>query len=289
MPALDDLNGPFLGSHAVSEGWLTRRELRSPLFVRVFRNAYVPAGLPMTHELKCRAVATVAPPEAVVTGWSAAAIHGFELAAARDPVEIILPEHVKFSAQRDVDIRRTFRGEIEGEPWHGIRLATPRRMVLDLLTNTRLHRSLPRVVGYADAIIRRDGIDIANLHEWLENRHDNGIVRARKALTLVDPRAESVPESELRVWLRLAGLDPVVQLEVLGGRYRLDLGFPEEMLAVEYDGAWHAEGEQPVADARRRAILESAGWAFLVVTKDWLYAAPHDVVATVQRALSCRR
>ena len=47
MSDLDDLNGPFAGSHAVSEGWLTRSQLRSPLFVQLFRNAYVPAGMPM--------------------------------------------------------------------------------------------------------------------------------------------------------------------------------------------------------------------------------------------------
>jgi very-short-patch-repair endonuclease len=286
---MGDLSGPFPGSHAVSEGVLTRKQLRSPLLRRLFQNSYCPAGIPVTHELRCRAAAVVAPKEAVLTGCSAAVIRGLPLVEAHEVVEFVIPEGVQFAAQRGMNIRRTRRGEIDSEPWQGIGLASAERMTLDILTNTRLHRSLPRVVGYLDAILRAGLVDRPALDSLVRSRQINGIVRARRALGLSDPRAESIPESELRVQLVIAGLAPEVQLNVYDefGTFlgRLDLAFPEFKLAVEYDGEWHGQGDQPVRDQRRRAALEAAGWAFVIVTKDQLYGDPRALVATIQRAL----
>jgi very-short-patch-repair endonuclease len=285
---MPDLYGPFVGSHAVSEGWLTATHLRSPLLWRVFRGVYLPKGIPFTHELRCIAASLIAPPEAVVTGCSAAAIHGIELGAAEDPVEFLIPERTRFVAQRGLDIRRTKIVAGEFEPWRSISIASPLRAVLDILFNTRLRKSLPRTVGLLDALLRAGFIDREELRVVLEARHDHGIVRARKALELADPLAESIPESELRVWLWLSGFRPVVQFEVRHGVYRLDLAFPEFMIAVEYDGEWHAEGNQPELDARRRAQLEAAGWHFVIVTKDMLYGDPRAVVDLVRQALRQR-
>jgi very-short-patch-repair endonuclease len=273
----------------VSEGALTRQQLRSPLLHRLFQNAYSPVGIPVTHELRCRAAAVVAPKEAVLTGCSAAVVRGLPLVETDHAVEFVIPEEVRFVAQRGMNIRRTRRGEIESEPWQGIRLATPERMTLDLLTNTRLHRSLPRVVGHLDAILRAGLVDIEELTRFVRARHLNGIVRARRALQLADPRAESIPESELRVRLVIAGLAPEVQLNVYDDRGnflgRLDLAFPHCKLAVEYDGEWHGEGDQPALDLRRRSAFRAAGWEFVVVTKEQLYGDPRAIVATIQAAL----
>jgi very-short-patch-repair endonuclease len=287
-PDPGDINGPFAGSRAIGEGILTRKRLRSQEFVRVFHNAYVPARLEMTHELRCRAAAVIAPGEAVLTGCSAATVRGVELAGPTDPVELLLPEGVSFTAQRGMNIRHTRRAGLTSDPWHGIGLATPMRMSLDLLTNTRLHRSFPRIIGYLDAILRAGLVDRNALAGWLASRQDNGTVRARKAVELADDRAESIQESEVRIWLVLGGLRPRVRLEVCGGRYRLDLAFPECKLAVEYDGDWHLLGNQPEPALRRRTELEADGWEFVIVTKDWLHEDPRGMVNTVREALSRR-
>jgi hypothetical protein len=79
----------------------------------------------------------------------------------------------------------------------------------------------------------------------------------------VDPRAESPPESRVRVALVLAGLTPVPQFEVWAGSIflgRVDLAFPEQRVLVEYEGAHHFEGTQIVRDDERFARLEAAGW-----------------------------
>jgi very-short-patch-repair endonuclease len=169
-------------------------------------------------------------------------------------------------------------------------LASSARLVFDILTDTKLHRSLPRVVGYLDAVLRAGEIDAAALAAYLKGRRENGIVRARRALHLADRRSESIPESELRVWLTVAGLAPDLQVQVFDeqGAFvgRLDLAFSEKKLAVEYDGDWHRDGEQPRRDEARRAAIRRLGWRFVIVTKAELYGAPKAVVAAVRAELS---
>src|SRR5215217_1213959 len=144
------LNGPFLGSHSMSEGVLTKKQLYSPLFRRLFHNVYLPAGIPITHELRCRAAALAAPEQAVLTGVSAAVIHGLDLAKADDPIEFVVPESARLRYQSGMHVRRTKIQEVTSENWKGIRIATPLRMTMDMLTNTKLHKSLPRAVGLLD-------------------------------------------------------------------------------------------------------------------------------------------
>ncbi|UOX87326.1 hypothetical protein MUY14_37255 [Amycolatopsis sp. FBCC-B4732] len=287
---LVDFAEPFVGSQAVAEDVLTPHALRSPLFTRLFRNVYVASTAEVTHSMRCRAAALLAPVDAVLSGCSAAAVRGLELVGSRDLVEFIVPEQLVFDRQAGLHIRRTSRAKIDSEPWDGIRLATPLRLVLDTLTNTKLHRSLPRVVGYLDAFLHSGLVDLVELCDYLQPRRDNGMVRARKAVALADARSESIPESELRVWLTIAGLKPEVQVEVVAGAGdflgRLDLAFPAQKLAVEYDGEWHLGGIQPRLDAQRRAAIESEGWRFVVVTKTDLYGEPKRVVETVKAALS---
>ncbi len=286
---LVDFAEPFIGSHAVAEEALTLCDLRSPSFTRLFRNVYVASTTEVTHAMRCRAAALLAPSRAVLTGCSAAAIWGLDLVGPQDLVEFVVPENLKFDRQAGLHIRRTSR-VIDSEPWGDSQLATPLRLALDVATNTRLHRSLPRTVGYLDVLLGSGLVDLAELRRYLGPRRDNGMVRARKAVALVNARSESVPESELRVWLTVAGLKPEVQVDVVAasGSFlgRLDLAFPAQKLAVEYDGEWHLDGIQPRLDAQRRAAIEAEGWRFVIVTKADLYGDPKRVVATVRSHLS---
>ncbi|MGH3450616.1 MAG: endonuclease domain-containing protein [Haloechinothrix sp.] len=287
-----EINGPFRGSHALAENWLTTRQLRSTLLVRLFTDVYLPRAMEPTHRLRCLGASLIAPEQAVLTGLSAAAVHGLDLAAANDPVEFAVPTSIRFGAQRGIDVRRVPVHPGEYEPWGRVGLATPLRLTLDVLTNTRLRRSLPRTVGLLDALLRAEFVDKKSLELTLAQRHDHGIVRARSAMELADPRSESIPESEVRVWLTLGGVKPDVQVTVydefgchLG---RLDLAYVLDKLAVEYDGLWHEQGRQPQLDEERRARLRAAGWDFIVITKELLYGDPRGMVDTVREALRRR-
>jgi len=286
------INSSFLGSHAISEGDISRHQLRSPLFTQLFHNVYVPAWVPISHELRCRAAARIAPATATLTGCSAAAVYGFGFALPYDDVELVVEEEAKFTAKRGMHIRRTTIELAEGEPWETIRLATPLRTALDILCNTKLRRSLPRTVGLLDVLLREEFFERDELDALLQARHDRGIIRARRCLQLADPRAESIPESEVRVWLVLGGLEPELQINVhnADGRFlgRLDLGFPEVKLAVEYDGKWHDDPEQQRHDALRRGRMEADGWEFIVVTQEWLREDPRGMVDAIREALQRR-
>lgn len=120
------ITGPFLAAEALGEGWLTRRQLYSPLFRHLFHGVHLPAGKPVTHELRCRAAALIAHSDAVLTGASAAAVYGHELVKPFDPVEFVVPERAKFTSLRGTNIRRTTIRHIDSGPWECIRLASPR-------------------------------------------------------------------------------------------------------------------------------------------------------------------
>jgi very-short-patch-repair endonuclease len=97
-------------------------------------------------------------------------------------------------------------------------------------------------------------------------------------------------ETRVRVPLVLAGLRPEVQYPVVvsGRRYRLDLAFPELMIAVEYDGAEHRVQARARRDLVREADLSSAGWRILRFDAAVVMWRPDRVVAEVLAELAAR-
>jgi very-short-patch-repair endonuclease len=98
-----------------------------------------------------------------------------------------------------------------------------------------------------------------------------GSLRAADALSLCDPRAESPPESALRVHIHQAGLTrPTPQYRVMAdGEFvaRVDLAWPRLKFAVEYDGQWHVDPRQLADDRTRLRALQSVGWVVFHVTR----------------------
>ena len=278
----------FRGSHTVAAGLLTRGQLRGPRFVRLFRDVYVAAGTPVTHEVRCRGATLFLPPDAVITGRSAATVRGAALAGTDDPVEIIAPLGRRIARRKGLDLRRNEVAATESERWHGGRIATPLRMALDLA----LDRPVPLAVADLDAVVRRGLVDPDVLAVLVHGRSDRGIRDVRRAVGLVDPRAESRPESQVRVHLVLAGLDPVPQywIDDADGRIaRTDLAFPELKVAVEYDGQWR-DGQLWALNRDRERLnrVHAAGWDVVFVTAP-LLATPQKMVAVVRAALDARQ
>ena len=91
-------------------------------------------------------------------------------------------------------------------------------------------------------------------------------------LELCDPRAESPPESRLRVHIVRAGLPvPTPQFQVfVDGEFlaRVDLAWPKIKLALEYDGQWHSDPGQLGRDRSRLRALNQAGWYVYHVTRE---------------------
>lgn len=284
---LDGLGPVFRGSDAVSVGLLSRGQLRGPEVRRLFQGVYSSAGVAPTHSLYCAAAGLVLPPSAVITGRSAATVRGVALARTEDPVEVLVPLESRVVRSSGLALRRTVVRHDEWAPWSGLRLATPQRMALDLL----LDRPLPDAVADLDAVLRARLVTLAEVHSLVGKRCDRGIVLARQAVQLADPRAESRPESRVRVWLVLDGLYPEPQhwIEDSSGRLaRADLAFIEQRVAVEYEGGWR-EGElwSLNRDRERLNRVQAAGWEVVFVTAALLRDPPH-MVQTIRAALARR-
>jgi very-short-patch-repair endonuclease len=275
----DKLPDVFRGSEARKAGLITAGQLRGPSVRRLFQDVYAPAHVEITHELRCRGAALIVPKEAVLTGRSAATVLGVELAQPLDPVEFVVPEKFRFGPIDGIHVRRTEVTVLESQPWHSARIATKPRIALDLLL-----RLSPRKRGW----IRRLRIGVPDLDAFLSvfeiseyvlnfmfyGRRNRGIRLARHALHLSDTRAESLPESELRIVLLAGGFCPEPQLKVFKGRKflgRLDLGIRKCKVGIEYDGRrWHETPEQIAHDRARRQRLEAEGWVLVIVTAEQL-------------------
>ncbi len=131
---------------------------------------------------------------------------------------------------------------------------------------------LPEAVAALDVLLARVIVGKGELGEASALCSGRGSRQIRRAVELADPRAESQPESRLRVLLVLAGLVPEAQYAVrdAAGAFvaRVDLAFVEQRVAVEYDGAWHGAAGQFAKDRRRLNRLVAAGWTVLHVTAE---------------------
>lgn len=277
----------FLGHDAVAAGALTPQQLRGPLVRRLFTGVYCARGVPDSHELRCRAAVLLSPDSLVVTGRSAAVLRGVPLARSTDPVEVrSLPGH-RVNRRPGLAVRRGVIGPGDHE-WLGpVRVASPSRTAFDLVSI----RTVADAAADLDQLLRAGLVTKESLAAAFTDSHENGVVQARHVLELADARAESPPESKLRVVLALAGLVGEPQLVVhdhAGFVARVDLGFARERLAVEYDGAWHSDRFALTRDRERLNRLQRAGWEVLTVTAGML-RRPQDIVDLVAAALARRR
>jgi len=105
----------------------------------------------------------------------------------------------------------------------------------------------------------------AGIAALLDRRRDRrGTVRAADLLDLVTGKADSPPESGLRLLVVDAGFPPpIMQFEVVDVRgevrYILDLSWPDLRIALEYDGHDAHDGRD-AEDAQRESDLVCRGW-----------------------------
>ena len=288
MPRRDryvpDLPRVFVGREAVREGALTPGQLRGRTVARVLHGVYRLSSTPDAHEVRCLAACLVLPPWAAVTGVSAATAMGLPLAATNDDVRIVVPEGHVVPRRRGVRVKEATRPfRVVTRP-DRLRFADSHRVAFDAAAGL----PLPEAVAVLDAMTRADLVNMQAFAQWLAHDHGNGVRTVREAVPLVDPRAESQPESAMRVILLRAGLPVVPQYAVvLHGRLvaRVDLALPELRLAIEYDGAWHVLREQLERDRARLNALKGAGWTVVHVTAAML-RHPDELVARVRAAVA---
>ncbi|SDJ77859.1 Transcriptional regulator, AbiEi antitoxin, Type IV TA system [Actinopolyspora mzabensis] len=266
------------------EAGITDRVLReSGAYRRVLHGLYTPADVPLSHELRCQAAARLLPSDAVITGRSAATLHGARLADHNDAVEVLVND--KYVNRRGgLKCWARSVSTDEHSAWSGIRLASPCRSSFEMLARYPLRWA----VANCDRMLHEGMVEENQLRRFLGERNHYGIRQARAAFELLDRRAESLPESMLRVLLVQRGLPPTPQLNILHrGRFvaRVDLAYEDAKVALEYEGAWHADAEQYRRDRMRRQRIVECGWQVLVVTARELFETPNELLRRVGAAL----
>ncbi|UZN05064.1 type IV toxin-antitoxin system AbiEi family antitoxin [Cellulomonas sp. S1-8] len=247
-------------------------------YVQLFRSVLVRRTALDDPDARAAAILRVLPPGGAVCRDTAAWLHGVDVRAPglhlRPPsLQCVVPHgtaRVRRPGQRcwiadlpDADI-----GFVRGVP-----TTTPARTSLDLA------RYAPRYLALAalDAYTHQGDVDLTALARRAHAMHGaRNIARARLVLELCDPAAESAGESWLRLRLFEAGLPrPEAQISIRDDRgrevYRLDMGFRDARVGVEYDGeTFHrATIQQRMADERRRDDLERRfGWTVIGVHRE---------------------
>jgi very-short-patch-repair endonuclease len=276
----------FRGSRAVADGVLTRKELRGPAWRRLFRDVYADAALPVTHELRAVAAASVLLPGAVVTGRSAAVLWGLAVAGPTDDVELTVPPGYIRSVAPGVQVRRSALQPEDCTRRRGVAVTTPEATAVALARSGPLDDAVVLV----DQFVASGMVDLDPVRRAAASATGRGCRRARTAVALADGLAASPQETRLRLLLHRSGLPiPVAQFRVRNGAVfvaQVDFAWPEHRVAVEYDGLWHAEDDQFARDRRRLNRLLAARWRVVFVTAADLYR-PESVVARVAQQLAC--
>ena len=123
-----------------------------------------------------------------------------------------------------------------------------------------------------------------------EQRWRPGAAEVASVVPLLDGRSRSLPESETRVCLEVAGLPrPGVNVDIRDESGRFlgcgDLVYLLWKLLIEYEGGQHfTDARQIAGDVDRYSGFRRDGWEYVQVTKRHL-SQPKDVVRRVHREL----
>ena len=267
---------------------VSRSALRGPSFVRLAHGTYVRLDDAVDEPERLALLATALPADCTFSHQTAGALLGAPIPAPPRPHVSLTPRKVLPQHAGLVVHRRRLLGQDVVEH-RGLRVTAGPQTFLDLAAVLPAHE----LVAAGDALTRTGQLDDARLTERLV-RADRvrGVVRARACAPLLDPRAQSRPESLARYWLGASDLpDPELQVPVHDRHGREvahgDLGYSRYRVLLEYEGRQHAEPEQFDRDIDRYSLMAAGGWLVLRFARRHL-AGPRTIVERTRGALLSR-
>ncbi|WP_215817165.1 hypothetical protein [Pimelobacter sp. 30-1] len=284
MTLVHQMDGrPFTAAMARAAG-LTRNRLGALVTsgqVRpVLYGVYVAAVVPDSVDLRAQAAALVLPSHAVVGDRSAAWLLGIDVLALEEhdllPRLEVVSAGGKGPSVRDGilggkrDLAESDVVTLAG----GVRVTTPLRTACDIGCLYGRYRALATI----DEFRRAYGLTLGDFEAILPRyRGRRGVIQLRELVPLSTDRADSQPESWVRLMVHDEGLPmPAAQVDVVvsgWGRARLENAYEHLRIAIEYDGErFHSLPEDRERDDVRRAALDAGGWIVLVVRRGDLAA-----------------
>lgn len=164
----------------------------------------------------------------------------------------------------------------------GVGVTTLERTAFDLGRRHGRTRALIRLDALANAT-RLKAADVRPLIDT--HRGVRGLVQLREVLDLMDGGSESPQETRTRLVLIDAEL-PRPRTQICVGLWRVDMGYEEFKVAIEYDVAQHWEDPKIRArDIEKYADMAARGWIIIRVGAELLRYRKRVIVERVCMAL----
>lgn len=278
------LDRPFTCAEARAEGVGTKLLtllVHSGHLRRVIHGVYVATQVPDSLGMRARALKLVVPDHGVVVDRTACWLHVVDALPRRAAYE--MPPLEVYSAAAS----RTRRSGVSS----GIRDLRREdiQIIDDMRVTTKLRTAcdVGRLVWKYDAIGALDGLVRAGLAQdellgaLARFKGQRGVVQLRALAVIVDPLAESMPESALRLHWHEAGLPlPESQVWVCDddGRpvFRIDVGHRDVRYGAEYFGEEFHGPDEAEDDEARLEWLGRRAWTMDVFRKEQVYGMePH--------------
>lgn len=264
--------------------------------VRLARRAWVTPGQADDLAGRCAAMLATSAEHTGVASITAGRLHGLwlpEVTQERIHVATATPQ----TAGRSMT--RSQRPELVA---HRFQLRPEDLVVVDGLLVTSIARtwrdlasvlSLPDLVAAGDSALRAGATyeELADAVQHSSRRHNAG--RARHALTLLDARSRSRPESHLRV--AISGPD-MPRFEVNVAVYRReggwlaepDLSLEAARIALEYQGEDHASRRRMRKDITRFVDMRRDEWLVLPYGPAEVFGQPYLIKPEVRGLIAAR-
>lgn len=242
-----------------------REALASGLLAQPWRGVVMRASDALKLKTRAEAALLAVAQPVVLSGQTSLALHGIS-AAEGSSIHVTVPYERRIKSKPGLTVHQGYYRptdviEIDGLPTFPIDLAMAeflcdgdRRTAFAALDECL--RGLPPNHG---------GKLRENIRDRLDDRRDRrGIHRALTLLDLATGKAESPPESILRLVVVEAGFpvpEPQFEITTFDGRllYRLDMAWPPRRIALEYDG-YAAHEDRSDYDAERDSRMAARGW-----------------------------
>lgn len=280
-------HGVFHRRQALAAGFTVSaitRKLASGRWVRMYEAVYSLAGVPLDHLSELMGSCLWGGSNAVASYRSAGQIGGI-LETNRLWLEITIPGPRRSPNDRLIVHKSAVVGP-DRATHKGIPVTDPTRTLLDLaqvLAEEELDRALDRALFRGLTSIPRLLWRIDNLGKRSGSKRLRLLLLERDPTTA--PTESDLEEGIYRLLVSSDIANPMRQHPV--GRWRIDLAYPDRMLAIECDGyATHSGKRDWQNDLERQNYLINLGWRVLRFTWDDLVYRPQWIIETVRTALA---
>ncbi len=274
-----------MASEALSAGSVTRHALQTR-YRKLHQNVYISRDFVLNAHARATAAWLWSGRAATLAGYSAAAVLGSKWLPDDAPAELA---RIRYPSPPGILIHTGAIADDELDAVGDMTCTSVARTCYDIGRRRPLDTAIIRI----DALLNATQVGVDRVAA-IAQRYPGArrIRRLRTALALVDAGAESPQETRLRLLLVRGGLPrPVTQIPVADewGRVqrRIDMGWPEWMVGVEYDGEQHwTSPEDHENEIVRLEFLASRGWTIVRVSARQLRCRGPEILARVTRALA---